>query len=671
MILGKLQVIIDADSRGLNRSLQGVDTRLAKTRLAVNKVGSAFAKFSTLAVAAVGAVGVAVVRSQLSQIDALAKTSAKLNIAIEDLQALRFAAEQTGVAAGTLDMALQRMTRRVAEAAGGTGEAVKALQELGLSADYLNRLSPDEAFAEIAEAMDGVASQGDRVRLAMRLFDTEGVSLVNTMVGGKDAINAFKKEAQDLGLTLTNVDAAKVESANDALNRVTTTIKGGLQTATVELAPYIEAIANSFTDAAREAGGFGESTVNTMQSVSIAIAKVADVVHIFKLGFKTLELAGFALGQALMTNFKNVSEVMQSLLNAPIAQANAVINQFNKFGFFGDIEPIKQVTLDSVDFFTEAVAVASQKTGEVKQELLDLSAQGFPSDRVTKLFDDIRDKAQEAAEATAGVGGGQVDGVSVTAQKEDPDFEAFNAAIDSQIEIEKAAQAEALERQKMFNQSFIDNFIERNQTELEAIESKRAQELEILKSFDEQELARLGGLEEAKTTIEKNASDARLALAEAERQAKISALSSTFGNLSSLMNTGSKKLFKIGKAAAKAGAIVDGYAAVQGAIKAGNKVGGPIVGAAFGAAAAIQTAVQVRNINQQQFGGSGGGASTFSGGLPAIRTTDAQGGGQGSSVQRNVSINLQGSNFSAEQVRGLIGQINEQIGDGVSVAMGA
>ena len=89
------------------------------------------------------------------------------------------------------------------------------------------------------------------------------------------------------------------------------------------------------------------------------------------------------------------------------------------------------------------------------------------------------------------------------------------------------------------------------------------------------------------------------------------------------MNTESRKLFEIGKAAALSGAIVDGYAAVQSAIKVGNDIGGPPLGAAFGAAAAIQTAVQVKGIAKQKFGGGGGGATSFSGGLPAVNTQQA------------------------------------------------
>lgn len=162
----------------------------------------------------------AFIGAQLAAADALGKTSSKLGIQVEELQKLRFAAEQTGVSAGTLDTALQRMVRRVSEAAQGSGSAVKALQEMGLSAQELARLSPDQQFKRIADAMRGTASEGDRVRLAMALFDTEGVALVNTLKGGAGTINLFGKELAATGGIMGGELVAAAEKANDAWNKL-------------------------------------------------------------------------------------------------------------------------------------------------------------------------------------------------------------------------------------------------------------------------------------------------------------------------------------------------------------------------------------------------------------------------------------------------------------------
>ena len=52
---------------------------------------------------------------------------------MEALQEFRYAASFAGVEQQTLDMALQRFTRRAAEAAQGTGEAKDAFAQMGIA----------------------------------------------------------------------------------------------------------------------------------------------------------------------------------------------------------------------------------------------------------------------------------------------------------------------------------------------------------------------------------------------------------------------------------------------------------------------------------------------------------------------------------------------------------
>ena len=127
------------------------------------------------------------------------------------------------------------------------------------------------------------------------------------------------------------------------------------------------------------------------------------------------------------------------------------------------------------------------------------------------------------------------------------------------------------------------------------------------------------------------------------------------------MNTESKKMFAIGKAAALAGAIVDGIAAVQGAFAVGNKIGGPPLGAAFAAATAVQSAVQVQNIAKQKIGGaqSMGASGGFSGGAPVTNTQP----------QAGTNVTVAGINpgdmFTGQQ---LMDTLRSVVGDGADVS---
>ena len=71
--------------------------------------------------ATVGGLAALVDRS-ISAASTIGKTADTIGVGVEALQGLRFAAKASGVEQQALDRALQRFTRRAAEAAHGTGE---------------------------------------------------------------------------------------------------------------------------------------------------------------------------------------------------------------------------------------------------------------------------------------------------------------------------------------------------------------------------------------------------------------------------------------------------------------------------------------------------------------------------------------------------------------------
>ena len=248
------------DLRASSKGLEGdIKRAMGATRKSLKAAATDIAKVlgGTMA-AAVSALALAT-RQGLKSVDDLAKASDKLGLTTEALQGLRRAAELTGVASNTLDMGIQRMTRRVSEAAKGTGEAKDALLELGLSAQRLNQLSPDKQFQAIARAMGDVTNQSDRVRLSMRLFDSEGVALVNTLKLGEQGLQDIQREIEAYGLGISRVDAAKVERANDAFSRASAILGGIGQQLAVEVAPLLEIITNRFLESAKSGNLVGRA----------------------------------------------------------------------------------------------------------------------------------------------------------------------------------------------------------------------------------------------------------------------------------------------------------------------------------------------------------------------------------------------------------------------------
>ncbi len=215
----------------------------------IRAVGRAIFSMKTALAGVIGLTGIGLlVRQSLQATDVLAKTANKIGTTTESLSRLRFAAEQTGVATATMDMALQRFVRRTAEAARGTGEAKGALRELNLDARELLEMPLDQQMIALSDAFKTLPTDADKVRVAMKLFDSEGVALVGTLKAGAEGITAMFNEAEKLGIVMSGTAAAGVERANDALNRLFSVFKGVKDQIVAALAPAIERLATIVKD---------------------------------------------------------------------------------------------------------------------------------------------------------------------------------------------------------------------------------------------------------------------------------------------------------------------------------------------------------------------------------------------------------------------------------------
>lgn len=165
----------------------------------------------------------------------------KLGLLQKELVSLRLAGQAfAGMAEGTVDSALQRFTRRVAEAAGGAGEATGAIKELGLDAQELKLLGPAESLKRVAEAFKNVKDPSDQLRLSFKLFDTEGAAFVNVLKQGAAGLDEMAEKAGNLGLTLGAFQQEQLEGMNKQLTIAGKQFQGMKNTLSVMSVPFLE-----------------------------------------------------------------------------------------------------------------------------------------------------------------------------------------------------------------------------------------------------------------------------------------------------------------------------------------------------------------------------------------------------------------------------------------------
>ena len=145
-----------------------------------------------------------------------------------------------------------------------------------------------------------------------------------------------------------------------------------------------------------------------------------------------------------------------------------------------------------------------------------------------------------------------------------------------------------------------------------------------------------------------------------------------------ILASGSKKAQKLLQGVAVAQAVVSGYGAAVEAWRMGMASGGPWVAAAYTAASVAKTAGMISQMKSSgsSMASSGGGTPSTSGGSSAGGSTMQQAAPQQAQisapqVSRTIDINLPSTGLlSVDQVRELMEQINEQVGDGVQLNTG-
>jgi hypothetical protein len=254
----QLNVILSARDREFTRAMDRAQRRVERFSQQSSRnlmtSSKAFTALSGAARAFLPALSAGLVIQQVrrvvSELDNIGKTADRLGFTTDALQELRVAAENAGVTTQTLDMAMQRFGRRLAEARQDAGEAKDALAEMGIelfNADGTAR-GIEDVLNDVANAMQGMTNQTDRNRIAMKLFDSEGVALVNMLRDGAAGLEEMRQNARELGIVIDEDLIRNAEDAQQQLDLMSRVINANVSQALVNLAPLLvqgsELIAN-------------------------------------------------------------------------------------------------------------------------------------------------------------------------------------------------------------------------------------------------------------------------------------------------------------------------------------------------------------------------------------------------------------------------------------------
>jgi len=224
--VAELFVKISSDIKGLKTGLSQADSQMGRFAAGIQKHHRAIGMAMTAAGGAILAVGVLSVKTFAQMGDEVAKMARKTGFSTEALSELRHAAELSGTDIMGLDKATKRMSKTIVDASEGMTTYIRAFDRIGLSAEELIGLSPEEQFLEIGQAIADLEDPTLRAATAQDIFGRAGMALLPMFDRGSEALAEMRQEAHDLGIVFDEEAAKKAEEMTDAMYRVEATISG-------------------------------------------------------------------------------------------------------------------------------------------------------------------------------------------------------------------------------------------------------------------------------------------------------------------------------------------------------------------------------------------------------------------------------------------------------------
>lgn len=515
-------------------------------------------------------------KKQLDLIATQSTLASSLNGTVTGLRAVNQAASDKNI--DNLDASLTRLQRRIGAVENGTGPAVGAIKALNLSTRELANADADEKLAMIADAIKnaGISSQQATRYLQDLGFEQKGIYEV--FRDGGDSLREYRKDIEALGIGIDRIEAQKVIQANNAIASMGDTFQGIQTQLAVQLSPFIEKIAKDFADWGKNSTNSANLVAQSIDTVINTVGALADGFAMVKRGWQILyyTILGAAPSLALKIN-----QMLISIDETVVSTVNSMIDALNHLPGV-DIErilPSEELRKKSYELTMEVI--------QNQEKIAEVLSEDLPSVALRKWVEEAKQASNEVAIAT----------------------------LESKVNLN-------------------DNLEQENQQQLTNLRDRLNAEIEILKLAGEQELQILALQRELKQLdIDKMYEDRLISEelylqgSEANWEAyyksikdmddktardRVAGTSKMFQNLSTLMNTNSRKLFEIGKAAAYANAVVTGAMAATEAYAWGLKYGGPYgpaLGAAAMAASLAATGVQIAAIANTKFGGGSAGTS--------------------------------------------------------------
>lgn len=284
----------------------------------IESVGNKLAPISKAAAGALVALG-GLALSTINAADDLATLSQQTGISTDELQKMQYASDLVDVSLESITGALKKMKSKMDPA----NETFKRLGVSVTNADGSLRSATD-VFYDSLQALSKIENEVERDQVAMELFGKSADELAGIIDDGGAGLQEYGKEAEDLGLILSEDTINSMLDLSNTLSRLKGTFSGAFAqlgaTLADTFAPALEKVAGYAQRLAEKIAQLTPEQAQLIVSITGVVAAIAPLIIV---GGKLVSGVGkiLTLAPAIVSG---VSTVVAAIGWIPLAIAGAI-----------------------------------------------------------------------------------------------------------------------------------------------------------------------------------------------------------------------------------------------------------------------------------------------------------------------------------------------------------
>ncbi|MCO7246354.1 hypothetical protein [Halomonas sp. Mc5H-6] len=314
------------------------------------------------------------------------------NATVEEFQRMAYGVREVNIEEEKLADILKDVNDRVGDFLREGGGPMASFFEnvapkIGLTAEAFKGLSGPEALQLYYDSLEKANVSQQEMTTYLEEMASDTTALIPLLRNGGERLGEMADEADQLGIVMSELEVAQLSKVATELDKGRALVGSMGDALAIELAPFVLALAEDFSDAAKEAGDM-QVVVQQMVDTSVDyLGAFLDAVWDID---TLIQTAGVSTREFALVIARSMASATTAILEGPVDALNFLIEQMN------NVPGIDVAFVNQPDFtysMREQVEALEGALKNARFELDELAEGVAPSERLNEFIRQAREAA--------------------------------------------------------------------------------------------------------------------------------------------------------------------------------------------------------------------------------------------------------------------------------------